>query len=212
MGSVVIGGQRPLAGFGRGQLCQMHAAMATRRGAIRVKTPSVARPPWRSRSSWPLRASLADRATWRFSERVSRRCRQSLAWGATEAIVPLAVTAEDRAQAGQALLTLLARESDPEMARQNLVGEATRELEHLREGTTLCGPSVSRKYSAGMSPRGEFACRFGTYVTRLTVWARRPAGIAAGGGMGWAGGCCGSRAQTYHRDCGRVVVDRGPAR
>jgi len=25
-------------------------------------------------------------------------------------------------------------------------------------------------------------------------------------------GCCGSRAKTYHRDCGRVVVDRGPAR
>lgn len=41
-----------------------------------------------------------------------------------------------------------------------------------------------------MSPRGEFACRFGTYVTRLTVWARSSAGIAAGGGLGWAGGCC----------------------
>jgi hypothetical protein len=40
------------------------------------------------------------------------------------------------------------------------------------------------------SPRGEFACRFGTYVTRLTVWARWSAGIAAGGGLGWAGGCC----------------------
>jgi hypothetical protein len=41
-----------------------------------------------------------------------------------------------------------------------------------------------------MSPGGEFACRFGTYVTRLTVWARWSAGIAAGGGLGWAGGCC----------------------
>jgi hypothetical protein len=28
---------------------------------------------------------------------------------------------------------------------------------------------------------------------------------------GRAGGCCGSRAPTYHRDCGRVVVDRGAA-
>ena len=41
-----------------------------------------------------------------------------------------------------------------------------------------------------MSPRGEFACRFGTYVTRLAVWARWSAGIAAGGGLGWAGVCC----------------------
>jgi hypothetical protein len=29
-----------------------------------------------------------------------------------------------------------------------LVGEATPELEHLREGAALRGPSVSRKYSA----------------------------------------------------------------
>ncbi len=41
-----------------------------------------------------------------------------------------------------------------------------------------------------MSLRGEFACRFGTDVTQLTVWARWSAGIAAGGGLGWAGGCC----------------------
>ena len=41
-----------------------------------------------------------------------------------------------------------------------------------------------------MSLRGEFACRFGTYVTRLAVWARWSAGIAAGGGLGWAGVCC----------------------
>jgi hypothetical protein len=30
-----------------------------------------------------------------------------------------------------------------------MVGKATPELEHLREGATLCGPGVSRKYSAG---------------------------------------------------------------
>lgn len=48
-------------------------------------------------------------------------------------------------------------------------------------------PCIKR---SGMSLRGEFACRFGTYVTRLTVWARWSAGIAAGGGLGWAGGCC----------------------
>ena len=36
-------------------------------------------------------------------------------------------------QARQALFTLLTRESDPEMARQNLVGEATPELEYLCE-------------------------------------------------------------------------------
>jgi hypothetical protein len=29
-----------------------------------------------------------------------------------------------------------------------MVGEATPELEHLREGAALCGQSVSRKYSA----------------------------------------------------------------
>jgi hypothetical protein len=34
------------------------------------------------------------------------------------------------------------------MARQNLVGEATPELEYLCEGMTLYRPSVSRKYSA----------------------------------------------------------------
>lgn len=31
---------------------------------------------------------------------------------------------------------------------RHLVGEATPELEHLREGAALCGPSVSSKYSA----------------------------------------------------------------
>jgi hypothetical protein len=32
---------------------------------------------------------------------------------------------------------------------RHLVGEATPELELLREGAALCGSSVSRKYSAG---------------------------------------------------------------
>jgi hypothetical protein len=31
---------------------------------------------------------------------------------------------------------------------RHLVGEATPELELLREGAALCGPGVSRKYSA----------------------------------------------------------------
>src|SRR2546421_12392093 len=42
------------------QLCQMHTAMASSRWAIRVNMPSVVRPPWRSRSNWPLRVSLTD--------------------------------------------------------------------------------------------------------------------------------------------------------
>jgi hypothetical protein len=40
------------------QLCQMHAAMARSRWVTRAYRPWAVRPPWRSRSSWPLRVSL----------------------------------------------------------------------------------------------------------------------------------------------------------
>src|SRR5215475_2402965 len=42
------------------QLCQMPAAMASSRWAMRVNTPVAVRPPWASRSSWPLRVWLTD--------------------------------------------------------------------------------------------------------------------------------------------------------
>ena len=48
MSPVVIGGQRPLGGFGRGQLCQMHAPMATRRSAL--AGPTVVPGPYPERS------------------------------------------------------------------------------------------------------------------------------------------------------------------
>jgi hypothetical protein len=45
------------------------------------------------------------------------------------------------------------RHSPADWMMRHLVGEATPELEHLREGAPLCGPSVSRKYSAfGVDP------------------------------------------------------------
>jgi hypothetical protein len=40
------------------------------------------------------------------------------------------------------------RHSPADWMMRRLVGEATPELEHLREDAALCGPSVSRKYSA----------------------------------------------------------------
>jgi hypothetical protein len=49
-----------LTGASVAQLRQMHTAMASSRSVIRAYRPSVVRPPWRSRSSWPLRVSLAD--------------------------------------------------------------------------------------------------------------------------------------------------------
>jgi hypothetical protein len=36
----------------------MAPAVASSRWEMRVQTPCVVRPPWRSRSSWPLRVSL----------------------------------------------------------------------------------------------------------------------------------------------------------
>ena len=47
-------------GWAAAQLCQMVTAMASSRWAMRVQTPAVVRPPWRSRSSWALRVSLTD--------------------------------------------------------------------------------------------------------------------------------------------------------
>ena len=40
------------------------------------------------------------------------------------------------------------RNSPADWMMRHLVGKATPELEHLREGGALCSPSVSRKYSA----------------------------------------------------------------
>ena len=39
--------------------------MARMRWATRMATPSKVRPPWASRSSWPLRVSLTDSISWR---------------------------------------------------------------------------------------------------------------------------------------------------
>ena len=39
--------------------------MARIRWAMRMATPSKVRPPWASRSSWPLRVSLTDSISWR---------------------------------------------------------------------------------------------------------------------------------------------------
>src|SRR6266508_4480712 len=46
-------------------LCQIAAVRASRRCSTRTVTPSMVRPPWRSRSSWPLRVSLTDSMRWR---------------------------------------------------------------------------------------------------------------------------------------------------
>src|ERR1035441_3021324 len=43
----------------------MAAAIARMRWATRMVTPSKVRPPWASRSSWPLRVSLTDSISWR---------------------------------------------------------------------------------------------------------------------------------------------------
>src|ERR1039457_4487655 len=43
----------------------MAAAIARMRWAIRMAVPSKVRPPWASRSSWPLRGSLTDSISWR---------------------------------------------------------------------------------------------------------------------------------------------------
>ena len=46
-------------------LCQMAAVRARRRCRTRTVTPPGVWPPWRSRSSWPLKVSLTDSMTWR---------------------------------------------------------------------------------------------------------------------------------------------------
>ena len=43
----------------------MAAVRARMRCATRAQTPAMVRPPWRSRSSWPLRVSLTDSMIWR---------------------------------------------------------------------------------------------------------------------------------------------------
>ena len=46
-------------------LCQIAAVRARMRWATRAQTPAMVRPPWASRSSWPLRVSLIDSMIWR---------------------------------------------------------------------------------------------------------------------------------------------------
>ena len=68
-------------------LCQIAAVRARRRCRTRTATPVVVRPPWRSRSSWPLKVSLTDSmicrsgrnrcaaGPWRFALRAGRSSR-----------------------------------------------------------------------------------------------------------------------------------------
>ena len=46
-------------------LCQMAAVRARTRWTTRAITPPGVWPPWRSRSSWPLKVSLTDSMIWR---------------------------------------------------------------------------------------------------------------------------------------------------
>lgn len=46
-------------------LCQITAERARMRWRIRAVTPSGVRPPWCSRSSWPLKVPLTDSMVWR---------------------------------------------------------------------------------------------------------------------------------------------------
>ena len=63
------------------QLCQMPAAMASRRWATRAKTPRGCGRRGRSRSSWPLRVWLTDSIHWRTPPRLPWRCVSSLRSG-----------------------------------------------------------------------------------------------------------------------------------
>lgn len=53
-------------------LCQIAAVRARERWAMRVQTPAMVLPPWRSRSSWPLKVSKTDSMIWRSG--LKKRC------------------------------------------------------------------------------------------------------------------------------------------
>jgi hypothetical protein len=63
---VVVGDQGADDGLaGGGAVVPDGGGQARMRYKILAVTPSMVRPPWRSRSSWPLRASLTGSVRWR---------------------------------------------------------------------------------------------------------------------------------------------------
>ena len=86
-------------------LCQIAAAMARMRWATRMATPSKVRPPWASRSSWPLRVSLTDSISWRIA--LSRgspwRAASSLRAGRSS-VMPRAARSASVCAAGEAFV------------------------------------------------------------------------------------------------------------